>query len=72
MRGNSRTREKNATRKDLRRAKKQTQDEEAVRELSIKFHKLLRLHSKSKKASLQTKVNLEAFKGRREYVRSFW
>jgi len=51
------TREKNAARKDLRRAKRQAQDEEAVR---------------SKKASLQAKVNLEAFKARRECARSFW
>ena len=66
------TKERNAARKDLRRAKRQAQDEEAVREHSIKFHKLLRLHSMSKKASLQAKVNLEAFKARRECARSFW
>ena len=36
------TKEKNAARKDLRKARREAQDEEAVRDLSIKFHKLLR------------------------------
>ena len=64
--------EKNAAKKDLRRARRQAGNEDAVRELSVKFHRLIRLHSKAKKASLKARMNLEAFKARRECQRSFW
>ena len=64
--------EKNMAKKDLRRARRLAGNEEAVRELSVKFHTLLRLHSKEKKASMKTRMNLEAFKARSECQRSFW
>ena len=43
-----------------------------VHELSVKFHRLLRLHSKAKKASLKARLNLEALTVRRECQKSFW
>lgn len=41
-------REKNAVKKELRRARPQVQNEDVVCELSVKFYRLLRLHSKAK------------------------
>ena len=64
--------EKNAAKKALRQARSQAENEDTVRELSVKFHRLLRLHSKSKKASLKAKLNLEALKARKECERSLW
>ena len=52
--------------KDRLKMKKQSEN------FPSSFNKFLQLHSKSKKASLHTKVNLEAFKARRECARSFW
>ena len=42
-------REKNAVKKVLRHARSQVQNEDVVHELSVKFHRLLRLNSKTKK-----------------------
>ena len=66
------TNEKNKARRDLRRARRQSTDKEAVRNLSNKCHKLLRLHNKATKAFLQAKLNLEALKAKRDCARSFW
>ena len=43
---------KNASRKDLRRARQNTTDGSIVRDLTIKFHELLQLHSKAKGVSI--------------------
>ena len=48
--------EKNAAKKDLRQARRQTNNKEVVEELSRKFYRLLRLHNKEKKVSLQAKM----------------
>ena len=53
-------REKSEAKRALKQARRQPQSEGTVRELSVKFHRLLRLHSKAKKASLKARLNLEA------------
>ena len=65
-------RENNAAKKALRQARSHTENDDVVHILSIKFHRLLRLHSKTKRASLKAKINLEALKARKECHRSFW
>lgn len=64
--------ERNEDRKELRKARKEKQDEQAILDLAKKFQLLLRLHSKTKKASLKTRANLEAKKARSECAKSFW
>ena len=64
--------ERNEARKELRKARKEKQDERVILDLAKKFQLLLRLHSKTKKASLKTRVNLEAKKARSECAKSFW
>ena len=64
-------RENNMAKKDLKQARRQSENEEVVRELSVKFYRLLRLHSKAKKASRKSIRNLEALKARKECQRSF-
>ena len=58
--------ERNEARKELRKARKEKQDEQVILDLAKKFQLLLRLHSKTKKASLKTRANLEAKKARSE------
>ncbi len=65
-------RERNEARKDLRRARSENQDGLMIQELAKKFHNLIRKHSKARKESLKTRVNLEAGKARRECGKSFW
>ena len=62
-------RKKSAAKKVIRQARSLRRNDEVVHKLSVKFHWLLRLHSKAKKLS---KMKLEAFKARRECQRSFW
>ena len=40
--------------------------------LAKEFYKLLRLHSREKKAQLKTKLRLEAHKARKECAKNFW
>ena len=53
---------KNMAKKALRQSKHHPGNEEAAHELSVKFHKLLRLHSKAKKTSLKARMNSETYK----------
>ena len=64
--------EKSEAKKALKQVRRQLQSEGMVRELSVKFHQLLRLYSKAKKASLKARLNLEALTARRECQKSFW
>ena len=66
------TEQKNEARRKMRKARREGQDEVAIRNHAKEFHKLLRLHSKENKAQLKTKFRIEALKARKECAKSFW
>ena len=63
---------RNEVRRDLRRARREGQDNLVIQEIAKQFHKLIRMYSKVQKASLRFKANLEARKARRECAKSLW
>ena len=66
------TQKKNEARRRMKKARKEGGSEAAVHALAKEFHKLLRLHSKEKRAQLQSKLKIEALKARRECAKDFW
>ena len=58
--------------RDLRRARREGQDNLVIQETAKQFHKLIRMYSKAQKVSLRFKANLEARKARRECAKSLW
>ena len=63
---------RNEARRDLRRARREGQDNLVIQEMPKQFHKLIRMYSKVQKVSLRSKANLEARKARRECAKSLW
>ena len=66
------TKQKNEARKQMRKASREGCGENTIRTLANEFHKLLRLHSKEKKAQLKSRVRMEALKARKECAKAFW
>ena len=53
---------RNEARRDLRRARREGQDELVIKEIAKQFHKFIRMHSKAQKVSLRSRANTEARK----------
>ena len=66
------TKEKNAAKKELRQARRGSNDVAVIHELSSRFHKLIRLHNKAKRVALQAQANVEAVKAHRICAKSVW
>ena len=62
----------NEARRDLRRARREDQDELVIQEIAKQFHNLTRMHSKAQKVSLRSRAYLETRKARSECDKSLW
>ena len=56
--------ERNAARKELRAAKREGRQEGVIKDVARRFHQLIKLHSKTKRDQLRSRLNLEAEEGR--------
>ena len=59
-------------RRELRRAIKEGKEDDIIKDIARKFHKMIRLHSRAKKEQLKARLNLEAGKARLECARNLW
>ena len=63
---------RNEARRDLRRARREGQDELVIKEIAKQFHKFIRMHTKAQKVSLRSRANMEARKAQSECAMSLW
>ena len=66
------TKEKNMARMELRRAMKDGKEDDIIKDVARKFHKLIRFHSRTKKEQLKARLSLEAGKARLECAKNLW
>ena len=63
---------RNQARKELRKAKKDVQDPQAVKDLANKFHQYLRQHNRARRAESNKFQRKQEMKARKECAKNFW